>query len=191
MGSCTLTVVASQTKHEILCRCSRLSGLCLCRSCPRCLCWLRLCWLPCWLCCCPLCLWLHRLRGCPARGLRCRPPCRSLRWSRPLCSLRQPLPRCRALRRRSGCCRALHPPGAHRCGRPRSRGCPRPGLQLRRCPSRCSSCCPSCCLQLCCCPSCLQLQLRICSRCLPPCRCPDRLSDAIQCLTMKTFREDT
>merc|ERR1712203_900357 len=53
MGSCTLTVVASQTKYEILCRCSRLSGLCLCRSRPRRLCWLRLCWLPRWLCCCP------------------------------------------------------------------------------------------------------------------------------------------
>merc|ERR1712172_47309 len=73
MGSCTLTVVASQTKNEILCRCSRLSCLCLRRSCPRRLCWLWLRWPPRWLCCFPLCLWLHRLRGSPANCLRCCP----------------------------------------------------------------------------------------------------------------------
>merc|ERR1711983_440943 len=99
MGSCTLTVVASQTKHEILCCCPCLRGLCLCRCCPCCLQWVRL----------PLRLRLHRRRpcgclpccprrpGCP-RELRCRPCCRCLCWTlRSLSCLRQCLPSCRAL----------------------------------------------------------------------------------------------
>merc|ERR1712032_888003 len=63
MGSCTLTVVASQTKHEILCCCPCLRGLCLCCCCPSCLQRVRL----------PLRLWLHRRR--PCRQCGCLPSC--------------------------------------------------------------------------------------------------------------------
>merc|ERR1711893_162204 len=83
MGSGTLTVVASQTKNEILCRRSCLRGLSLCCCYPSCLQWL----------CLPIRLWIHSCCSSCCCHLCCCPSyccCSSCCWCLCCC----PIQRC-------------------------------------------------------------------------------------------------